>query len=508
MKNLLMCFVSVCFNNVFAQLYVNGADFIITTSGVVYVNDDSLIVDNNAQFLQNGFLRVDKDLINQSGGFVNDGDVYVYNNIILNDQIQGLSNLSNFYISGDWINNDVFTAGLSTVTLNGNLQEIRGNAITDFYNLTALGALSDKKSLVNVDANVLNIFNLGEVEFSTEENTLSILNTNTNSIQRLDGFVSSLGLGRLERSTNALLDYLFPVGSSIGTIRYRPIVLTPNANTPNNFGVRLANINPSLENFDIAQLSDSLCEVNPNFFHRLYSDAGSADITMNYISILDGDWGNMASWQQSNLWNKTVNENLGNVANFSTVTALNISDFSESAFALANRKPTLTLEEEITINAGASVDVFPVYSGATPLNVIWTPNNTLSCSSCLEPNASPAQTTLYALELEAFTNCILRDSILIRVTPVSLLFPTAFSPNIDGVNETFRPIGSNIESYRINIYNRWGEQVYSSNDHVVGWDGTYKNRKAPVDVYAYSVQYKFLNIDDTKHYSSTFTLIR
>jgi gliding motility-associated-like protein len=89
-----------------------------------------------------------------------------------------------------------------------------------------------------------------------------------------------------------------------------------------------------------------------------------------------------------------------------------------------------------------------------------------------------------------------------------LLFPTAFSPNIDGVNETFRPIGSNIESYRINIYNRWGEQVYSSNDHVVGWDGTYKNRKAPVDVYAYSVQYKFLNIDDTKHYSSTFTLIR
>jgi gliding motility-associated-like protein len=110
--------------------------------------------------------------------------------------------------------------------------------------------------------------------------------------------------------------------------------------------------------------------------------------------------------------------------------------------------------------------------------------------------------------LEAYFNCILNDSILIVVNSADLLFPEAFSPTGDGVNETFRPMGSNIEEYNINIYNRWGEKIYSSNDYITGWNGTYKNDKAPIGVYTYSVEYKMLNVAETKQHNSTLTLIR
>lgn len=509
MKCLFIC-LSLSFSNyLLAQLYINGADFISNSGAIIYVNNDSLIVTNNAQFFQNGFLKVDKDLINESGIIVNDGEIHVNRNIIINDEVQGLGNSSNFYIKGNWINNDVFNAGLSTVTLNGNLQEIRGSAVTGFYNLITLGTLASKKKLVNIDANISNIFDLGAVEFGTDGNTLSILNPNTASIQRSTGFVSSLDLGRLERATNTAAAYLFPTGSTIGTTRYRPIELTPVTNTANVFGVRLANLDASLDNFNVLNLSDSLCTVNPDFYHRLYAQSGAADVKMFYLPTNDGTWNDIANWESSNLWDETTN-NINNTTStgFSTITAFNVSDFTHAPFALANKKPKLTLEDQIIINMGASATISPVYSGSSPLNVVWTPNDHLNCAFCLATEANPSQTTFYTIELEAYANCILKDSILIVVKPADLLFPDAFSPTGDGVNETFRPLGSNIEEYKISIYNRWGEKIYTSNDYATGWDGTYKNQKAPVDVYSYSVQYKFVNIDEIKYYSSNLTLIR
>lgn len=56
----------------------------------------------------------------------------------------------------------------------------------------------------------------------------------------------------------------------------------------------------------------------------------------------------------------------------------------------------------------------------------------------------------------------------------SLYIPKAFSPNGDGVNDVFRPIGKGIDfdEYQMYIYNRWGELIFESNDYNIGWDGT------------------------------------
>ncbi|MCP4522127.1 MAG: T9SS type B sorting domain-containing protein [Cytophagales bacterium] len=62
-------------------------------------------------------------------------------------------------------------------------------------------------------------------------------------------------------------------------------------------------------------------------------------------------------------------------------------------------------------------------------------------------------------------------------------FPTAFSPNNNGENDVFRPIGSFIQTYTITIYNQEGTLIYQGTDE--GWDGKYKQKLAPIGVYVY-----------------------
>jgi gliding motility-associated-like protein len=68
--------------------------------------------------------------------------------------------------------------------------------------------------------------------------------------------------------------------------------------------------------------------------------------------------------------------------------------------------------------------------------------------------------------------------------------PTAFTPNEDGLNETFRPQGYEIDNFTMSIFNRWGELVYSTDDITKGWDGTYNNELCVPGVYTWRIQYE------------------
>ncbi|UPT68899.1 MAG: gliding motility-associated C-terminal domain-containing protein [Sphingobacteriales bacterium JAD_PAG50586_3] len=75
-----------------------------------------------------------------------------------------------------------------------------------------------------------------------------------------------------------------------------------------------------------------------------------------------------------------------------------------------------------------------------------------------------------------------------RVTPGAILYiPNAFTPNGDGINETFVPKGDGIETFKMLIYNRWGELLYETTDLQQGWDGTYQGVLSQQDVYIYKV---------------------
>jgi gliding motility-associated-like protein len=84
--------------------------------------------------------------------------------------------------------------------------------------------------------------------------------------------------------------------------------------------------------------------------------------------------------------------------------------------------------------------------------------------------------------------CLAVDSI--RTTPpeATIYFPNAFSPNGDGINETFGGEGALLDRYELWVFDRWGRIIFQSNDLVHRWDGTQDGEQVMNGVY----QYKYL----------------
>jgi gliding motility-associated-like protein len=82
------------------------------------------------------------------------------------------------------------------------------------------------------------------------------------------------------------------------------------------------------------------------------------------------------------------------------------------------------------------------------------------------------------------------------VIPESQVFiPNAFSPNGDGLNDEFKPraiylhnqTGDYMYDYKMYIYNKWGQQIFYSNDIRKGWDGYFNSKICPTDIYIYKI---------------------
>ena len=71
------------------------------------------------------------------------------------------------------------------------------------------------------------------------------------------------------------------------------------------------------------------------------------------------------------------------------------------------------------------------------------------------------------------------------IPPLSVFIPVAFTPNGDGINDLFGVKGEGIQRFTMSIYNRWGEEVFSSTNPKQQWDGTYKGKPAEGGSYVY-----------------------
>ncbi len=97
-------------------------------------------------------------------------------------------------------------------------------------------------------------------------------------------------------------------------------------------------------------------------------------------------------------------------------------------------------------------------------------------------------------------------------------FPNAFVPSkvgpsggqyddVDYKNEIFHPVYHAVVEYKLMIFNRWGEQIFESNDIKVGWDGYYNGKLSSQDVYVYRAVGKYSN-GQTFNVRGNVTLLR
>lgn len=118
----------------------------------------------------------------------------------------------------------------------------------------------------------------------------------------------------------------------------------------------------------------------------------------------------------------------------------------------------------------------------------WTPSTGLSCTDCLNPEATPEVTTEYYLYYTDNYGCLYIDSLQVMVTP-TVYVPNAFTVNGDGTNEYFKPILRNVIDYKLYVFDRWGQLIFYTEDQEAVWDGTFKNVKCKEDVYVWKIKY-------------------
>jgi gliding motility-associated-like protein len=84
--------------------------------------------------------------------------------------------------------------------------------------------------------------------------------------------------------------------------------------------------------------------------------------------------------------------------------------------------------------------------------------------------------------------CTDTSSRMVKIDPeYRFWIPNTFTPNGDGMNDLFHPVGIGWLEYEFEVYNKWGEKLFSTSETKRGWDGTFKGMPCEQDVYVYRI---------------------
>jgi len=80
--------------------------------------------------------------------------------------------------------------------------------------------------------------------------------------------------------------------------------------------------------------------------------------------------------------------------------------------------------------------------------------------------------------------------------------PNSFTPNGDGVNDTFCPVITDLSNFEFAIYDRWGSLIFKTSSCTQGWDGDYQGDKAEAGLYVWQISYWESGLQDEKEVKS------
>ncbi len=117
----------------------------------------------------------------------------------------------------------------------------------------------------------------------------------------------------------------------------------------------------------------------------------------------------------------------------------------------------------------------------------WTPSRGLDRDDILNPIASPETDMIYILTITSDKDCSVTDDVFVKVLS-SPSVPNTFTPNGDGINDEWDIKYLNTyPDATVEIYNRYGEKVFTSSGYPIPWNGRYNNIDLPVGTYYYIV---------------------
>lgn len=244
-------------------------------------------------------------------------------------------------------------------------------------------------------------------------------------------------------------------------------------------------------NGDSIKIGTTVIHTAGNYIIPLHSYAGCDSVVYLSLSVLE----NSTSELQKEIC-QGASYNIGNQTFTNTgeyFIHLQASNSCDSTIKL-----TLTVNPLPKINAVA--DKNNVYlNDQVQLNILteenlnynWMPSNIVSNSLLQNPTSIiTAATWFYVIATNPITKCTTTDSVWVGLKYLpcnkeNIYIPNAFSPNGDGINDIFIPRSNILKSMKLVINDRWGHEVFESNDINKGWDGNYKGQPAQVEEYGY-----------------------
>lgn len=160
----------------------------------------------------------------------------------------------------------------------------------------------------------------------------------------------------------------------------------------------------------------------------------------------------------------------------------------------------LELDAQTELVLGESTNI-NVLTNAIADSITWNPTLYLSCGDCLNPEASPVESTLYTLTIIDENGCEVEAEIFLRVDKTAQVYvPSGFSPNFDGINDYFMVYGGAnvVEIKTLQIFDRWGNEIFQNqnfapNEETEGWDGTYRGKELDPNVFVYYIEIELID---------------
>ncbi|HNI44875.1 MAG TPA: gliding motility-associated C-terminal domain-containing protein, partial [Chitinophagales bacterium] len=200
-------------------------------------------------------------------------------------------------------------------------------------------------------------------------------------------------------------------------------------------------------------------------------------------------WSNNATTATLNTNGGTYSVTVTDANDCSTITSITIIENP-------NPTPSIIGEHDIPEFTSTTWSVSPTFP-----QYIWS-------NSATTPSITVAEEETYSVTVTDANDCKGTAAAILDLIPSkAVLFPSAFSPNNDSVNDDFGATTKNVISYSVEIFNRWGQRVFSSDNINQRWDGTYKGVAQEMGVYVY--QGKVIYADNTEEaFKGNVSLVR
>jgi gliding motility-associated-like protein len=227
---------------------------------------------------------------------------------------------------------------------------------------------------------------------------------------------------------------------------------------------------------------DTLCQGTDNVFTDLSTPAGS-------IRSWNWAFGDGTASSITNPVKRYTRPGAFNVKLTVTSTAGCVSDAFDKD-VIVYLQPAIDAGPSVVVAQGSIVRFNATANDPTALSFNWTPAADFANPNVLQPTLVAKRDQTYTLTATGQGNCTASDVVSVKILkPVKV--PNAFSPNGDGINDTWRL--DNLADYpgaTVHVFNRYGQVVYQAPASAPAWDGKYKGNPLPLATYYYVIDLK------------------